>query len=980
VGFCEQATGQQFVEHADFESFAMRDYRRFWALLLEWCELITEGSAEPVCVGEEPETAVFFGDLGLSYVENLLHIDSDQDAERVAVIARHAGRRTQRLTRGELRDAVCRVAAHLRRLDVAPGDRVVAVANNNAELLIAALAAAAIGATFACASPDMGAAAVLGRFEQLAPVVLVANLLDTASPAPGSAAVGSPAERLREIAQALPTLRAVIVLDEAPLPVGLPVPALRLDELLRAAPVPPAADWPRFSFNHPLFVLFTSGTTGRPKCIVHGAGGTLLEHVKEHRLHLDLSAADRLFFHTSAAWMMWNWQCTALASHSTIVLYDGPVSGPDTLWDIVAQEQVTVFGTSPPYLQLCEDLGYAPARECDLTALRAVLSTGSILHDWQFDWCAEHVGPIPVQSISGGSDIIGCFVLGHPDRPVTRGWIQCRSLGLDVAALLDGRAVIGAVGELVCRRPFPSRPLRFFADGGERFHQAYFSQNAGVWTHGDLIEFDSTGQARMHGRSDGVINVRGIRIGPAEIARALAGVREVTEALAVHRNATDRGAEEIVLLVVLASGVCLTPELTARIRTEIARNATAAHVPGTVVAVSALPSTHNGKRSERAARDAVNGVEVINRAALRNPDSLEEIQRAVAQPGGGTDRPATAHEGPESDLERALVALWCRLLKVDSISVHDDFFALGGNSVLAIQLVHAISTQLEYACPLPTVFRHRSVRALAATLQTEDEQAAVATVLPLTPGSDGPEMFCVAGIHTYQALADRLAPVATMHGVFLPVEQELFAGRRRLSVDEMAASYLSAVRERQPHGPYRLLGFSFGGVLAYEMAQQLRCAGETVALLVLLDSILPEALTWSRPRWAWRRIKRASKRRREAVRRALASRGGRPLTAAQETDALEKLRLDIYHDAIRRYRRTPYPGSAVLLRCREQLAFMGDTLADSSYGWGRLVADLEVVDIPGDHLSNLQEPHVDTLASVLRARMGAELRVTSARR
>ena len=638
VAFCERAIGRRFLDHAEFEAFTVQEHRRFWALLLQWCELITEGSPDPVCVGEEPETAVFFGDLRLNYVENLLRIDSDQDAERVAVIARHAAGSTQRLTRGELRDAVSRVAAHLSRLGVAPGDRVVAVANNNAELLIAALAATAIGATFACASPDMGAAAVLGRFEQLAPVLLLANLRDTASPAAGSHAGDSPADHLREIVQALPTLRAVIALDESPVPGGLAVPVLRLAELLRAAPVPPSTRWPRFGFNHPLFVLFTSGTTGRPKCIVHGAGGTLLEHVKEHRLHVDLSPADRLFFHTSAAWMMWNWQCSALASHSTIVLYDGPVSGPDTLWDIVTQEQVTVLGTSPPYLQLCEDLGYSPARECDLGALRAVLSTGSILHDWQFDWCAEHIGPIPVQSISGGSDIIGCFVLGHPDRPVTRGWIQCRSLGLDVAALVDGEAVVGAAGELVCRRPFPSRPLGFFADDGEQFHRAYFAQNAGVWTHGDLIEFDPLGQARMHGRSDGVINVRGVRIGPAEIVRALAGVRELTEVLAVHRRTSDRGGEEIVLLVVLAPGVGLAPELTARIRTEIAHNATAAHVPGTIIAVSALPTTHNGKRSERAARDAVNGVEVVNRAALRNPDSLEEIQRALARPGGETDR------------------------------------------------------------------------------------------------------------------------------------------------------------------------------------------------------------------------------------------------------------------------------------------------------------------------------------------------------
>ena len=364
-------------------------------------------------------------------------------------------------------------------------------------------------------------------------------------------------------------------------------------------------------------------------------------------------------------------------------------------------------------------------------------------------------------------------------------------------------------------------------------------------------------------------------------------------------------------------------------------------------------------------------VEVVNADALRQtPTSLEGFAAPWPGRAGATIGRRAATRCPRPIWSGRSWRSTPSCLEVGPISVHDDFFALGGHSVLAIRLVHAISTQLEYPCTLPTVFRHRTVRSLSAALQTGDDQAATATVLPLTPGSDGPPVFCVAGIQTYQALADRLVPAATMHGVFLPVEQELFAGRRRLSVAEMAASYLSAVREQQPRGPYRLLGFSFGGVLAYEMAQQLRRAGETVVLLVLLDTILPEALTLSGPRWAWRRIKRAGKRRHERVRRALASRVGHPPSEAEEVAALEMLRLDIYHDAIRRYRRAPYPGRALLLRCREQLDFMGNTLADPTYGWGRLVADLDIVDIPGDHLSNLQEPHVDTLASVVRARMG----------
>ncbi|HWO46828.1 MAG TPA: AMP-binding protein, partial [Solirubrobacterales bacterium] len=353
-------------------------------------------------------------------------------------------------------------------------------------------------------------------------------------------------------------------------------------------PEPLPEGWERFPFNHPLFILFTSGTTGPPKCIVHGAGGTLLEHLKEHRLHGDLRPADTLFFQTSAAWMMWNWQLSALACGARIVVYDGPIAEPGTLWRIVAEEDVSVFGTSPPYLQLCQDSGYSPRRADPPRALRSVLSTGSVLRDWQYDWVAEEVGPVKLQSISGGTDIIGCFVLGHPDLAVKRGTIQCRSLGLDVQALASEATPSGSdIGELVCRNPFPSRPLGFLGDGDRsRFHDAYFSQNEGVWTHGDLIEFDGDGRARIHGRSDGVLNIQGVRIGPSEIYQALREVPEVVEAMAVEQRRPE-GAR-LVLLAVLREGADLDADLGKRIRETIAGQTTPLHVPELVVGVAEM--------------------------------------------------------------------------------------------------------------------------------------------------------------------------------------------------------------------------------------------------------------------------------------------------------------------------------------------------------------------------------------------------------
>src|SRR3954471_14142462 len=735
--FCEAATGRHFPDQAAFHEFSVEDQRAFWRLLLDWSRLAVDGSPEPVCTSDVCEDATFFPELRLSYVENLLA----GDPNATALIAHHANGAPERLTRGELRDRVLGTALHLRELGLGAGDRVAAVAGNNADAIVAALACAALGATFSTAAPEMGDEAVCSRFEQLEPKLL---MLET----PG---------RSERIAARLPTLESVV-----PLAVGT---------------APGALTPPRFPFNHPLFVMFTSGTTGAPKCIVHGAGGTLLEHVKEHRLHTDLRPGDRLFFHTSAAWMMWNWQLSALASGAEIVLYDGPIAGPDTLWRIVEQERVTVFGTSPPYLQLCEDSGYSPRGELDLGSLRAVLSTGSILHDGQYDWVGEHVGRIPLQSISGGTDIIGCFVLGSPNLPVRRGWIQCRSLAMDVQAL---------GGELVCRNPFPSRPLHLLGDDGSRFHETYFAQNPGVWTHGDLIEFDADGHARMHGRSDGVINVHGQRVGPAEIYRALRAVPEVVEAMAVERE------EQLVLLVVLRPEVELDGRLTGRIRREIARATTPAHVPELVVRVDELPSTHSGKRSERAARDALGDGAAVNTQALANPGSLAAIRAAVE--AALAARPEVPElEGSTQD---RLISIWESVLGVAPLRPDDNFFDAGGTSLAALRLLEAIHEHMGVDLPLSLLLDAPTVAQMAAVI--EDPSAAHSSPLVLLrPGTGERPLFLVHSLFgdvlSMRPLAPHLDTDRPVYG--LQARGLDPAVEPHASVAEMAGAYVESIRE-----------------------------------------------------------------------------------------------------------------------------------------------------------------------------------------
>ncbi len=568
----------------------------------------------------------WFADARLNFAENLLRYRDDRDA---LVLWNERGP-ARRLTFAELADAVARFALFLRGRDVRVGDRVAGFVPNVPEAMVAMLATASIGAIWSSCSPDFGPLGVLDRFGQIAPKVLVI--------ADGYRYGGSNFDsisRVREFLPSLPSIEQVVVVPNSAHgnAVGELIDlgnALWWGDALDSGSQTTPLHFERLAFDHPLYIMYSSGTTGLPKCIVHGAGGTLLQHMKELVLHTDLTRDDRILYFTTCGWMMWNWLVSSLAVGSTVVLYDGaPVlRGRPIMWDIVAEERVSVFGTSAKWLALTEKEGAVPRETHDLSHLRAILSTGSPLAANSFEYVYRAVKPdVRLSSISGGTDIISCFALGDPTLPVYRGELQTRGFGMRVEVWNEsGEPVVGEPGELVCTAPFPSMPVAFWNDpDGARYRAAYFEKWPGVWSHGDWVELTAHGGLVIYGRSDATLNPGGVRIGTAEIYRQVEHMPEVLESVVIGQTVTTkRGIDDrIVLFVKLQPGLLLDDALRDRIRRQIRQNVTPHHVPKKILQVADIPRTLSGKITELAVRDVVHGREVKNRDSLANPSALE---------------------------------------------------------------------------------------------------------------------------------------------------------------------------------------------------------------------------------------------------------------------------------------------------------------------------------------------------------------------
>jgi acetoacetyl-CoA synthetase len=620
--FMAQVKADWGVECRDYEAlhlWSVTELEHFWSSVWRFCGVIGELNATPVLVdGDKMPGAQFFPGARINFAENLLRQRGPGDA----MVFWGEDQVKRRVSHDELHDSVARLAAALKALGVGPGDRVAGFMPNLPETVMATLATASLGAVWSSCSPDFGVEGVLDRFGQIEPKVLFCP--------DGYFYNGKRHDSLGRVAQfagQLPSLRRIVVV---PYTQGQPDistldKAQLLPDVLAAHPAEEIVYEP-MPFNAPLYIMYSSGTTGKPKCIVHGAGGTLLKHLEEHQLQCDVKPGDRVFYFTTCGWMMWNWLISGLASEATLLLYDGSPFAPDgnILFDFLAAERGTLFGTSAKYIDALGNADLDPKANHDLASVRTLASTGSPLMPEGFDYVYEHIkSDLCLSSIAGGTDIIGCFVGGNPNGAVWRGEIQARCLGMAVEAYDgDGKPVRGEKGELVCEKPFPSMPVGFWNDPEDaRYRAAYFETYPNIWWHGDFVELTERGGMIIYGRSDATLNPGGVRIGTAEIYRQVEQLEEVAESIVVGQD--WQGDVRVVLFVRLAAGVDLDEALIDRIKRRIRESCTPRHVPAKVLEVADIPRTKSGKIVELAVRDVVHGREVKNKEALANPEALE---------------------------------------------------------------------------------------------------------------------------------------------------------------------------------------------------------------------------------------------------------------------------------------------------------------------------------------------------------------------
>ncbi len=613
-------------DYPELYAWSIQETAAFWAAIWEFGEIKASKPYTTVLTdGEDMLKARWFIGAELNFAENLLRFRDEQ----TALIFKGESTPTRRLSYAELYDQVARLAKALRQSGVNVGDRVAGFMPNMMETVVAMLAVTSIGAVWSSCSPDFGIKGVLDRFGQIQPKVLF-----TSNGYYYNGKIHDSLEKAKEIVNEISSIETVIVVpyteaepDIASLPHAVQYHGfLAQEEGL-------GLEFTQLPFDHPVYIMYSSGTTGVPKGIVHGAGGTLIQHLKEHLLHTDLHREDTIFYFTTTSWMMWNWLVSALAVGATVLLYDGSPFYPDAnaLWQVAQDEGVTVFGTSAKYLASLEKAKAKPGSNYDLSKLRAILSTGSPLSVDSFHYVYREIKQeLCLSSISGGTDIISCFALGNPTGSVYAGELQCRGLGMKVESWDgEGRAVLNQKGELVCTAPFPSRPIYFWNDpDGAKYKKAYYNVYAGIWRHGDYIEITDHGGVVIYGRSDATLNPGGVRIGTAEIYRQVEALPEVLDSLVVGQK-WDNDVR-VVLFVKLTDGVGqLTDVLKAKIKTTIRENTTPRHVPAKIIQIPDVPYTLNGKKVELAVYNVLHNEPVLNRDALGNPEALEYYKDLV---------------------------------------------------------------------------------------------------------------------------------------------------------------------------------------------------------------------------------------------------------------------------------------------------------------------------------------------------------------